>query len=134
MFVAGFVGSPKINFILAEVRKKDEELSLVCEDLHIELPQYEEKLIDYVDQKVVIGIRPEDILVMKTGENQQPFTCVLERYEHLGNKIHLFVKYGSNTLCVVAPVSVRAKVGQTLTVYLDKNKIHLFDEASQVRL
>lgn len=134
MFVAGFVGSPKINFMPAEAKSKKEKVFLESGDLRMELPLYEEKLLPYINKKVVIGIRPEDLLVTKTGENQQSLFCVLMRYEHLGNKVLLYVDFHGSTMCIVAPVTVRAKVGQKLTVYFDKNKVHLFDAETELRI
>ncbi|MGN0405532.1 MAG: ABC transporter ATP-binding protein [Bariatricus sp.] len=134
MFVAGFVGSPKINFMTAEVKAKEEKIYLECGDLSLELAQYEERLSSYINKKVVIGIRPEDLLTTRTGEDQKAFTCVLERYEHLGNKVHLYADLNGSMICIVAPVTVRAKVGQALKVYLDKKKVHLFDAETERRL
>ena len=125
---------PKINFIPAEVKAKDEQPYLACEGLEIQLPQYEDKLRANVGKKVVVGIRPEDLLVSKSREDLQPITGMLERYEHLGNKVQLYVTYQESTLVVTAPVTVRAKVGQALTVYMDKNKVHLFDAETGLRL
>lgn len=134
MFVAGFVGSPKINFMTAEVKSEKEKVFMECGDLRMELPQYEEKLLPYINKKVVIGIRPEDLLTTKTGENQQAFHCVLKRYEHLGNKVQLYADLNGSMICITAPVTVRAKVGQALKVYLDKKKVHLFDAETERRL
>lgn len=134
MFVAGFVGSPKMNFMPVEVKSEKENVFLECGDLRMEVMQYGEKLCPYINKKVVMGIRPENLLVTRTGENQQALTGVLVRYEHLGNKVQLYVDFCGNTLCVMAPVTVKAKVGQELVVYLEKEKIHLFDAETEMRI
>lgn len=134
MFVAGFVGSPKINFVSAEVRQENEKVCLECGDLQMEVPQCAEHLFPYINKKIVMGIRPENLLVTRTDEDQQPLTGVLVRYEHLGNKVQLYVDFYGNILCVMAPVTVRAKVGQKLVVYLEKDKIHLFDAETELRI
>lgn len=134
MFVAGFVGNPKINFIPMTVCKKEEGLYVQNGTFSMRLPEQEEKLVSCIDKTVVLGIRPEDLLVSRIGENLQEMECTLVRYEHLGNKIQLYVDMNGTNLCVMAPVTVRAKVGQKLTVYLNKNKVHLFDAETEMRL
>ena len=134
MFVAGFVGSPKINFIPMTVRKKEGELYLTSGILSMKLPDKEDVLRAHVDKGIVVGIRPEDLLVSKIGENLQEMECTLVRYEHLGNKVQLYVDMNGTMLTVTAPVTVRAKVGQKLTVYLNKDKVHLFDAETEMRL
>ena len=134
MFVAGFVGSPKINFFPMEVKSEKEKVFLTGGDFRMELPEYEEKLLPYINKRVMLGIRPEDILTTRTGEHQQKLTCVLKRYEHLGNKVQLYADFNGSTICITAPVTVRAKVGQALTVYMDKRKVHLFDAETERRL
>ena len=134
MFVAGFVGTPKINFLNMNVRKVDNEFKLVCGKLVIDLPECEGKLSSFVDKQIVLGIRPEDLMVTKTGKNLQQMEAKLVRYEHLGNKVQLYVEADGNALCVTAPVTVRAKVGQNLTIYLNKDKVHLFDAETQMRI
>jgi len=134
MFVARFVGTPKINFIPSIVLQNENETTVLCGNEQVKLISYEENLKSYVGKKVVLGIRPEDLLITKTGEDQQALACTLERYEHLGNKVHLFVEYEGHSLCAIAPVTVKAKVGQKITVYLDKSKVHLFDEESELRI
>ena len=134
MFVAGFIGVPKINFLNMNVRKDKEGILLTCGNIAFTLPEHNDKLVSYVDKQIVLGIRPEDLMVTKTGHNLQQMEAVLVRYEHLGNKVQLYVEVDGNTLCVAASVTVRAKVGQKLTIYLNKDKVHLFDAETQLRI
>ena len=69
-----------------------------------------------------------------TGEHQQKLTCVLKRYEHLGNKVQLYADFNGSTLNITAPVTVRAKIEQEMVVYMDKRKVHLFDAETEMRL
>lgn len=134
MFVASFVGMQKINFIEANVTTVNEKIKVVCNNLSIELLQYNDKLKNYIGDNIIIGIRPEDFFISNTKENLQPISCLLTHYEHLGNKINLFVDFNNNTLCINTPVTVKAKVDEKITVYLDTNKIYLFDSKTQLRL
>lgn len=134
MFVAGFVGSPKMNFISVEVKQREEGICLESEEVKIPVPQYEKQLSSYINRRIVLGIRPEDFHINKAAEQMFPVTCTLKRYEHLGNKVQLYAALGGETICITAPVTVRAKVEQAFTVYMDRNKLHLFDAETELRI
>lgn len=137
MFVASFVGTPKINFLPAAVVRQEDGLRLACGDLTLELPQYAQALAENEGRAITLGIRPEDLLTVQTRDTAPylaAMECTLTHYEHLGNKVNLFVDHQHTRLTLTAPVNVRARVGQTLTVYLDTRKVHLFDTQTQKRL
>ena len=73
-------------------------------------------------------------LNMSLNENAEKAVCVMERYEHLGSKVQLYVDFYGKSFCMTAPVTVRAKVGDTMNVYVDKDKVHLFDVETELRL
>lgn len=134
MFVAGFIGTPRMNFFPMTVKSENENIYLCCDDFQMELPWYKEKLLPYINMKIMLGIRPEDILTTRIGKHQQKLTCVLKRYEHLGNKVQLYADFNGSTLNITAPVTVRAKIEQEMVVYMDKRKVHLFDAETEMRL
>ena len=134
LFVASFVGSPKINLIPAAVQVRQGRAVLDCGAFQLDLPQYQAALLPRDGQQVIAGIRPEDLLVSRTGRDLQPIRCVLDRYENLGGRLLLVGDFHGHALRVMAPLSVRAKVGESLELFLDKSKVHLFDAESQVRL
>ncbi len=134
VFVAGFVGSPKMNFIPVTVARTEAGFVLEAGTWNVTLPSDGANLLPYVGSKVLLGIRPEDILTSGETQDAANATVLLKEYEHLGNKIQLYAELDGNRLCITAPVTVRAKVGEKLTVYLDKNKFHLFDEATGRRI
>jgi len=134
LFVAKFVGTPMINTIAAEVVETEGRILLKSGAFSLELPRYADKLEQYIGKTVIVAIRPEDILTTKVGDEYQHIECRLERYEHLGNKVQLYLDFNGNELRVSAPTSIRAKVGQNVTLYMDKNKVHLFDAESEKRI
>ncbi len=134
LFVASFVGSPAINTIDMTVVKKEGKLLLKNKDFELELQQYETALANYPGKEVILAIRPEDILTNRQDEDCCPIECLLQRYEHLGNKVLLYLDFNGSEICISAPVSIRAKVGQNLTLYLNRNKVHLFDKETEKRL
>lgn len=134
IFVAGFLGEPKMNFTKMDVVEEGGNLLLVCGDFMLELPEYREVLRQYIGKQVVMGIRPEDILTVRIREYMEKAVCVMERYEHLGKKVQLCIDFFGKSFWMTAPVTVRAKIGEKLTVYIDKNKVHLFDAETELRL
>lgn len=134
MFVASFVGVPKINYLRCGVRRADGETALVCGDLSIELPRRGEDLAGYAGETVILGIRPEDLSAAPTGSDSQPIRCLLRSYEYLGSQVLLFLEREGELLRMTAPLTVRAKVGEAITIYPDRSKIHLFDPGTGTRI
>lgn len=134
LFVAEFVGSPKMNFLQMRVTEQEGSVYLEYGTFRIEMEMYREKLLPYMNQEIILGIRPEDLAIYEVGKELWPIICQMERYEYLGNKIQLYAKFGENPICITAPVMVRARIGEELKVYLDKKKVHLFDKENGQRI
>lgn len=135
LFVAEFVGSPKMNFLKMNVVENQGKIQLTCGTLQMDMEEYKERLMPYIGKEIILGIRPEDFMIHEMKEMEtQPLTCLLERYEYLGNKVQLFAAFHEQTICITAPVMVRAKMGENLQVYINKEKIHLFDVETENRI
>ena len=133
MFVAGFIGSPQMNFLDATLNKDGNGYYLDLSGDRIDLPKEKTtdgKLDAYVGKKVKAGVRPEDIkddpeFVNKQGECKLEAT--VEVSELMGSEIYLYLVYKGNKMTArVAPTS-KAKNGSNVTVAFDPHKIHLFD-------
>lgn len=134
-FVAGSLGSPKMNFLPAEVVAGD-RISL---RINGHLCPYDEgdRLRSYIGRQVTVGIRPEDLLTSPAERDMEellPMTTVLRRYEHLGSHISLYLDLDGKTLCALAPANVRGRLGGEMKVYLDRTKLHLFDPETERRI
>ena len=127
-FVGGFIGSPPMNF----VEDRSEHLFLNEGMFEIKVPaQFREKLLPLAGQKVVLGIRPEDIydkLFYTLGPRDgNTFSATVEVVEPLGSEIYLHLNTGKNTLvCKVDPHN-KAKSNQVMELVVNLNKIHLFE-------
>lgn len=134
-FVAGFLGSPKMNFLLAEV-VAGERISLRINGLPCPYADGEQ-LRPYAGRQIIVGIRPEDILTSPAQRNPAeltPLTAELRRYEHLGSHISLYLDFNGQTLCALAPANIRGRLGGEMKVYLDRMKLHLFDPETERRI
>ena len=133
MFVAGFIGSPQMNFLDGTLIKKDELYGIDLGGDVIPLPKEKTadgKLDSYVGKKIKMGIRPEDIddepeFMAKHTDCQ--LDAQVEVSEMMGAEIYLYLEYKGNKMTArVAPTS-KARNGDTVRVAFDPHKVHLFD-------
>ena len=133
MFVAGFIGSPQMNFLDGTVTKNGDQYAIDLGGDTIPLPKEKTadgKLDSYVGKKVKMGIRPEDIDDEPEFMAKHP-DCHLETQvdvsEMMGAEIYLYLEYKGNKMTArVAPTS-KARNGDTVRVAFDPHKVHLFD-------
>ena len=147
LFVAGFMGSPQMNFIDCDVEQKGDQCVLHFVGRQVTLQkERSKKLIDggYVGKKVVLGIRPEDIkdeeVVIKALPDST-FNAEVRVYELLGAEVFLYFtlidennkKDLNNSVDITARVNPRttARVGSKIDIAFDLSKIHLFDKETE---
>jgi multiple sugar transport system ATP-binding protein len=131
MFVAGFIGSPAMNFFKATLRKTGDNLIVDAGSFSVPVPADRNKAFQpYLDKQVVFGIRPEDIYnpaFVPTGIHAAPIEAKVDVTELMGNEIYLYLLAGSNN--IVARVDPRTDfhVGDKIQVSFNMDKCHLFD-------
>lgn len=132
LFVAGFIGSPQMNFIDATVIKENGAIFLGFDQYKIQVtPEKASKLADYASRDVTLGIRPEDVFVAdrydKADGNNTMDTRV-RVYEMLGSEVYLYLTVGgTDVTCREHPGTV-AKPGDHVKIAFDLSKIHIFDK------
>ena len=137
MFVAGFIGSPQMNFINATLEKRGADLYLLFGQNEVKLPADKVKRLensDYIGREVVMGIRPESIHDEDSFLQAMPDSIVtanVEVVEMLGSEtlLHMYIDETS----VTARVNPRTKTrgGDVIKVAIDPNRIHLFDKDTE---
>ncbi len=134
VFVGGFIGTPPMNFLRAEVRKGGGRVYLAVGDFSVEVhEEWEKRLEGMVGRAVILGIRAENIEVRPTPEEGTlPAQVVVS--EPLGAQQLLTVQVGTDVLKVATSPDLSIRPGQTIGLVLTKGKIRLFDEASQEAL
>jgi multiple sugar transport system ATP-binding protein len=129
-FVAGFFGTPPMNFLPARVRPEGNAISLDLENVHTSLPLPPPlDLPDRVGQQVVVGIRPHDMSLEPTA-GRQAATLVgrVLLLEHLGPRLEAHVELSPGHKCVVsASPSAPVAVGDEVRVHVNPEKLHLFE-------
>ena len=137
MFVAGFIGSPQMNFVDAIVRKQGEGYAVTFGSYTIPLQAGKVEntaLSEYVGKTVVLGIRPEDLHTEPAFLNASPETVVemhVDIAELMGAEVYLYGTCADVSLTVRAPSRVQARSGDIIRLALDGNKLHLFDKETE---
>ncbi len=133
MFVAGFIGSPAINFFAAEA-KGDGRLALEAPGLNVALPDpLAAKVKQVKDRKVVLGIRPED-LTLEAGESGGTIGATVAVTEPLGNEVLVHWNTPSGALVSRVPGQRAPAEGERATLHFALSKLHLFDPASEAAI
>lgn len=140
LFVAGFIGSPAMNFITAKVAKKDKEVALKFGDHEIKLSEAKsKKLLDggYDGKEVILGIRPEDIhdeQIFLESSQDTVISAKVEVTELLGAEIFLYLTINGQQITARVNPRSQAKVGDTINVAFDANRIHVFDKETELAI
>lgn len=135
-FVAGFIGSPAMNFLNLKIKGN----KLIGEGISLTLPEGQHKLLKekgYSSKEVIMGIRPEDISASILAEEAYPDAQIdaeVTVSELLGAETMLYLKAGDAEL--VSRVEARdfRQPGEKITVTLNLNKAHFFDKDTEVRI
>ncbi len=137
IFVAGFIGSPQMNFMAARVEKRGTEIHLVTSRDDIKLPEGKAKRLEgtnYIGREVILGIRPENIHDEALFLESMPDSIVearIEVTEALGSETYLHMIINDNNFTARVNPRSKAKAGDIVKVALDTNKIHLFDKETE---
>ena len=132
-FVAGFIGSPQMNFLDGTVSVKDDVAYVEVAGSSIALTaEKSKKLIagGYAGKTVTIGIRPENVSV-GTDASEGALDAEVNVYELLGAEVYLYLSINGEAVTARVPSSTAAKVGDKLKAVFDVDKIHVFDKETE---
>ncbi|MFD2614032.1 ABC transporter ATP-binding protein [Paenibacillus gansuensis] len=140
IFVAGFIGSPSMNFINGTLSEQGGELRFKTKGIDVIIPEGKAKALRErgIGKEVILGIRPEDLHEEAIFLEASPNSIVnahIEVAENLGHEMLLsLVGLGSGT--VTARVDGRSglKEGNNVKLAIDMNKIHIFDKETELAL
>jgi multiple sugar transport system ATP-binding protein len=131
-FVAGFIGSPAMNFVDCTVSANG-ELAVESPGMRIGVPPAQKAALErYKGKAVILGVRPEDI---REAASSEPATyrvdAVVEVVEPLGNEILLDVRVGKNPLVARVPPTSRVKIHEQIPLALNPERLHFFDTQTE---
>lgn len=137
MFVAGFIGTPPMNFIRGKV---DKNKTFVTGDYQILLPDDKFEIIKqhgFVDKDIVLGIRPEDIHDNQVVKETYPgavLDITVDVAELLGSVTNCYMDINGSHCCASIDARAGIKIGDKMRLAFDMNKSHFFDPESELVL
>ena len=136
MFVAGFIGSPSMNFFEAKLARGDGGLQVDTGGFRVPVPQaLQADLGKYIDRPVFFGIRPEDVhdarYVPSGVDATQPIHASVTVTEPMGAEVNAFVEVGGKEFVGRFDPRTSARAGQPLDVVLDTSRMHIFDSETE---
>ena len=138
LFVAGFIGSPAMNFFPGKLRKDGNKLVVDAGDFVVAIPASRAKPFEaHAGKDIVFGIRPENIHdaeYVPPGIDAEKVSVKVDVTELMGNEIFLYLVSGKNTF--VARVDPRSKlrVSEQASVVFDMDSVHIFDAATEMAI
>lgn len=137
LFVAGFIGSPQMNFIDVKVEGDIDNCKLVFGNSTIALPAGKAKLLkdnSYFGKTVTMGIRPEDIhdeLAFLEASEDSIVNAKVDVAEAMGSETFLYLIIEGVKAIARVDSRNKAKIGDEVKLAFDKNKIYLFDRETE---
>ena len=138
LFVAGFMGSPQMNFLDAQIAEKGGDLIAKVGEYDIVIPAAKAKVLKdggYVGKTVVLGIRPEDIhdsQMFIEASPSAPMTSTVKVYELLGAEVFLYFDVNGTQVTARVDPRTNSKTGDTIKFAFDMEKSHFFDKETEL--
>jgi multiple sugar transport system ATP-binding protein len=140
LFVAGFIGSPAMNFMSATLESRDGGIYVNAEPLLLRLTEDQAASVkQYSGRKVIFGVRPDDIYDRTLNPPVAPSdgntsTVTVDVTEPMGSAVFVYLTAGAHSLIADLDAETKAKDRQPLEVVFDMAKTHLFDPDTEIAL
>ncbi len=134
-FVASFIGAPPMNFLEGKIIKKEDKLYFDEGNFRIRIVEaMYDKLKNYIDMRVTLGVRSEDIydkLFVSEAPPENIVTMTCEVVEHLGSEVYIHMNTGKHLVVARISGDANPQINQDLEVVFDMSKIHFFDKTTE---
>lgn len=135
IFVAGFIGSPSMNFFDATLVKEEGNLIVDTGSFRLPVPADRMKAYEgYAGKQVTLGIRPEHIHGAEFAPpniNAAPLHATIDVIELLGHELHLYLTAGKSSFVGTVDTRMAPSVGDNVDLVVDMNNMHLFDKNTE---
>ncbi|MBR4870071.1 MAG: ABC transporter ATP-binding protein, partial [Oscillospiraceae bacterium] len=135
LFVAGFIGVPRMNLFDAKLVKKDGKYAVEVGGICVELSADKQARLaakDVAEQEVTLGVRPEHIELCESG-----IAATVDVSEMMGSSVHLHLSAEGNDVIVIVPTTGGSSLypmGTELKLSFNGNVAHVFDKATGANL
>ena len=134
-FVAGFIGTPPMNFLNGKLIKKDGKFYFDEGRIRVKLvDEMVPKMSSYLDKEVTFGIRSEDIydkLFVSEAPPENVVTLVCEVVEPMGSEVYLYLSTGKHSLIARVGGHNKPQINQDMDLVFDMSKVHFFDKDTE---
>lgn len=134
VFVAGFIGTPPMNFMDAVVKEENGKLFADMGVFKVKIPEGKFKNIrHYLNKPVIFGIRPEAIeeAALVKADEDTIVVAKVDVFEMMGSEVNLFLSAGDITFTARTEPHSKVKKGEEHRLAFDMNRIHLFDKQTE---
>jgi multiple sugar transport system ATP-binding protein len=137
-FVAGFIGSPAMNFMEAKLIERDRKVAVDCSDFCLDIPEDKaETYRPHLGEEIVFGIRPEDthdVEYCPPGISTSPAEARVDVTELLGREVVVHLMSEQIQFQGIFDPRTQARVGNTITVAFNMDRMHVFDKQTELAI
>lgn len=138
VFVAGFIGSPSMNFFDAQLKQEDGGMLVDTGIFQVHVPANKATPFKaYLGKRVIFGIRPEDIHDTEfapPGITSAPIEANVDVVEQMGNEMIIYLEDGGKSFIARTDPRTKARVGGRMGALLDLDNMHVFDAETELSL
>ncbi len=137
MFVAGFIGTPQMNFIDGTLTKRGDDVYFEFEGNAIKVPAEKANnpaLAEYIGKEVYVGIRPENIHdepAQVSVYEDSTVDAYVDVTELMGSEIYLYLAVGETNLTARVSARSTSRAGDTIKIALETSRMHIFDKDTE---
>ena len=133
-FVAGFLGSPPMNFLEADLRTEGDTLFAVGDVFKIAIPASKAQSLDQTSCHVILGVRPSDLIYDPSAQDAAALDLQVKISEYIGAQPVLLCACGRADVTVELKSETPIALGETLRFAVRPEGIHLFDRETELAL
>ena len=126
-FVAGFIGSPPMNFVSGSIVKRNRKIVFRSRDFTLELNKDSERMVDH---EVILGIRPTDFSMSKGSRLE----IIVDVVEPMGTELYVHGRLGDTMFSARVPEDAAPRVGNPFALKIDPARIYFFDEKTEQKI
>ncbi|MBC2580905.1 ABC transporter ATP-binding protein [Clostridium sp. DJ247] len=138
IFVAGFIGSPQMNFIDGKLEEVNGRVKVIFGEDQLILPEDSSKILKekgYIGKDIIMGIRPEDISDLEDDIIKFKDSVIqanVDVTELMGAETYIYLSKNKASITARVNGTSKAKSGDKIKISLDPNKIHIFDKDTEL--
>jgi multiple sugar transport system ATP-binding protein len=138
LFVAGFIGSPAMNFMDVKIVERDGKIAMDCRDFILDVPEDKAQVYrQHLGKDVILGIRPEDTHDAEycpAGINKALVEVKVDVTELLGREVVVYLMSENIQFQGIFDPRTKARVGSTMAVAFNMDSMHIFDKQTELAI